>query len=365
MTDYRLPVNADGKPAYDIVIKDHFYGLLEEMPKLSCQKRKVCIVTEKQVAGYYLQEVFELLQNICYQVKVFVFEPGEASKNLDTVSRLYDFLIRNAYDRKDLLVALGGGVTGDLTGFAAATYLRGIDFIQIPTSLLSQVDSSIGGKTGVDFHSYKNMVGAFYMPKLVYINIATLNTLTDREYRSGMGEVIKHGLIRDFEYYQWILANKDKILARDPEAMAHMVHGSVRIKKEVVEEDPREQGIRAILNYGHTYGHSIEKEMGFALTHGECVGIGSILASAISEARGMISREDYKQICQLFTWFGFPGLPENLSGEKVIQEMKHDKKMEQGIIKFILLDRIGQARICRDVTPEEMMTAFKKVSQGD
>ncbi len=354
MTDYRVNVQAEGRHAYDIVIKDHFYGLLEELPRLSCQTRKVCIVTDKKVASIYLQEVFELVQGLCGALKVFVFEEGEARKNLDTVSRLYEFLIRNHYDRKDLLLALGGGVTGDLTGFAAATYLRGIDFIQVPTSLLSQVDSSIGGKTGVDFQGHKNMVGAFYMPKLVYINISTLTTLSDREYRSGLGEVIKHGLIRDADYYRWILDNRAGILSRDPETMAHMVEGSVRIKKEVVEEDPREQGIRALLNYGHTFGHAIEKEMNFALTHGECVGIGSVLATALSAARGLISMEEYEQIRQLFQSLNFPDLPDSLSEDQVIKEMKHDKKMEQGIISFILLNRIGQAGIFRDVTEEEM-----------
>lgn len=359
MTDYRVSVKAEGRHAYDIVIKDHFYGLMEELPRLSCQNRKVCIVTDRKVASIYLQEVFELIQPLCGVVKVFVFEEGEARKNLDTVSRLYEFLIRNHYDRKDLLMALGGGVTGDLTGFAAASYLRGIDFIQVPTSLLSQVDSSIGGKTGVDFQGHKNMVGAFYMPRLVYINISTLATLSDREYRSGLGEVIKHGLIRDAGYYQWILENRDGILSRDSETMARMVEGSVRIKKEVVEEDPKEQGIRALLNYGHTFGHAIEKEMDFALTHGECVGIGSILATGISAARGLISMEDYKQVCQLFQSLGFPDLPDSLTAEEVIREMKHDKKMEHGIIKFILLNRLGQAAIYRDVTEEEMAEAYQ------
>ena len=198
MENKRLNVRAEGRHVYDILITRGFLGLAEELKTMGLENRRVCIVTEDHVAGYYLKEVEELLHSWCRELKTYVFPEGEASKNLDTVAKLYEFLIENEFDRKDLLLALGGGVTGDLTGFAAATYLRGIDFVQVPTSLLAQVDSSIGGKTGVDFNAYKNMVGAFYMPKLVYINIDTLKTLSQRQYHSGLGEVIKHGLIREY-----------------------------------------------------------------------------------------------------------------------------------------------------------------------
>ena len=365
MSDSRIQVNADGRQAYDIVIREHFYGLLEEMPRLNSPERKVCIVTDRQVASYYLQPVFEMLQNICFAVKVFVFEAGEKSKNLDTVRRLYEFLIRNGYDRKDMLIALGGGVVGDLTGFTAATYLRGIDYVQIPTSLLAQVDSSIGGKTGVDFSQYKNMVGAFYMPKLVYINIDTLTTLSGRQYNSGLGEVIKHGLIRDPDYYRWVRDNRERIAAREPSAMAVMVEGSIKIKKAVVEEDPRETGIRALLNFGHTLGHSLEKCLDFSYTHGECVGMGCLLAAAISARRGMISGEDLRKIGELFHYFRFPDIPDTISPEDIVRDTRYDKKMEHGVIKFILLDRIGEAVIRRDVTQEEMLTAFRVIQEAD
>lgn len=236
--------------------------------------------------------------------------------------------------------------------------MRGIDFLQIPTTLLAQVDSSIGGKTGVDFQSYKNMVGAFYMPKLVYINIRTLETLSEREFHSGLGEVIKHGLIRDKDYYAWIKENRETIARREPEVLAQMVEGSCKIKRAVVEEDPREQGIRALLNFGHTFGHSIEKLMDFSLTHGECVGIGCVLAAAMSRKRGYISEKEYEDIAEMFGYFDFPAVPEQLKPEEIIRETRHDKKMEHGTIKFILLRAVGEADIFKDVSEAEMRDVF-------
>ena len=358
MLEKRLEVKAEGKKIYDILIRDTFSGLAEELAPFGIEDRKLCIVTERNVAGYYLNEVQEVLEKACRQVDIFIFQAGEASKNLDTVSQLYRYLILHEYDRKDMLIALGGGVVGDLTGFAAATYLRGVDFVKVPTSLLSQVDSSIGGKTGVDFQSYKNMVGAFYMPKLVYINIRTLETLSEREFHSGLGEVIKHGLIRDKDYYAWIKENRETIARREPEVLAQMVEGSCKIKRAVVEEDPREQGIRALLNFGHTFGHSIEKLMDFSLTHGECVGIGCVLAAAMSRKRGYISEKEYEDIAEMFGYFDFPAVPEQLKPEEIIRETRHDKKMEHGTIRFILLRAVGEADIFKDVSEAEMRDVF-------
>ena len=360
MLEKRLEVKQEGKKIYDIVIRDDFEGILRELQQFDIVKRKLCIVTERNVASYYLNEVQELLEPHCRQLEIFIFQEGEENKNLQTVNQLYRFLIQHEFDRKDMLFALGGGVTGDLTGFAAATYLRGIDFVQIPTSLLAQVDSSIGGKTGVDYHAYKNMVGAFYMPKLVYINVNTIKTLSERQYHSGLGEVIKHGLIRDRAYFEWIKANKEAIAERKDEALAHMVEGSCLIKRAVVEEDPKEHGVRALLNFGHTLGHSIEKLMNFSLTHGECVAIGSLLAADISSKRGYISEQENKEIKNIYAYFDFPALPKELKAKEVVKETKHDKKMEHGKIKFILLDQIGKAAIYQDVTPEEMLAVIEQ-----
>ena len=359
MKTKRLEVRAEGKKVYDIVIESSFSKLVEELSSFGIKERKLCIVTEDHVASYYLEEVKNILEGQCAKLEVYIFQEGEASKNLSTVDNLYQFLITHEFDRKDMLLALGGGVTGDLTGFAAATYLRGIDFVQIPTSLLAQVDSSIGGKTGVDYHAYKNMVGAFYMPKLVYINVSTVKTLSERQYHSGLGEVIKHGLIRDKAYFEWIRDNKEAIAKREDAALAYMIEGSCQIKRAVVEEDPKEHGVRATLNFGHTLGHSIEKLMNFSLTHGECVAIGSLLAADISCKRGYISEAENRDIKEVYKYFDFPILPEELNAQDIVKETRHDKKMEHGKIKFILLAKVGEAKIYQDVTSEEMLEILK------
>lgn len=359
MKTKRLEVRAEGRKVYDIVIESSFSKLVEELSSFGIKERKLCIVTEDHVASYYLEEVKNILEGQCAKLEVYIFQEGEASKNLSTVDSLYQFLIIHEFDRKDMLLALGGGVTGDLTGFAAATYLRGIDFVQIPTSLLAQVDSSIGGKTGVDYHAYKNMVGAFYMPKLVYINVSTVKTLSERQYHSGLGEVIKHGLIRDKAYFEWIRDNKEAIAKREDAALAYIIEGSCQIKRAVVEEDPKEHGVRATLNFGHTLGHSIEKLMNFSLTHGECVAIGSLLAADISCKRGYISEAENKDIKEVYKYFDFPVLPEELNAQDIVKETRHDKKMEHGRIKFILLAKVGEAKIYQDVTSEEMLEILK------
>lgn len=251
-----INVKYDGKPLYDIVIEQSFDKLSEEFNKLGVTGRRLCIVSDSNVAELYAKQVSAELEKTGNKVFTYVFEAGEENKNLNTVEDVYEFLIQNHFDRKDMLVALGGGVVGDLTGFTAATYLRGIDFIQVPTSLLAQVDSSIGGKTGVDFRAYKNMVGAFHQPRLVYMNISVLKSLSRRLFNSGFGEIIKHGLIKDIEYYKWLGSNADKIKALDSDALEHMIYVSCNIKREVVEKDPKEKGDRALLNFGHTLGHA-------------------------------------------------------------------------------------------------------------
>ena len=356
-----ITVNYNQKPCYNIVIENDFSKLAENVTKLEISGRKLAVITDSNVGPLYADKVAQCLKETGNNIFVYTFEAGEKNKNLNTVQDVYEFLIKNKFDRKDMLLALGGGVTGDLTGFAAATYLRGIDFVQIPTSLLAQVDSSIGGKTGVDYHAYKNMVGAFYMPKLVYINVNTVKTLSERQYHSGLGEVIKHGLIRNKAYFEWMKDNKEAVAKREDEALAYMIEGSCEIKRAVVEEDPKEHGVRALLNFGHTLGHSIEKLMNFSLAHGECVAVGSLLAADISCQRGYISEEENKEIKELYAYFDFPVLPEELKAEDIVKETRHDKKMEHGKIKFILLDKVGEATIYQDVTPEEMLTVLERV----
>jgi len=358
----RLTICRNGDPIYDICMKTSFDGLKKETEAFDLRDHKICIVTDSNVAALYLEEVKAVLSQCCSKISVFIFPAGEENKNLNTVKELYEHLIREHFDRKDMLAALGGGVTGDLCGFAAATYLRGIDFIQIPTTLLSQVDSSIGGKTGVDFDAYKNMVGAFHMPRLVYTNLEALLTLPKEQFSSGMGEVIKHGLIRDKAYYQWLKDNHNAIMARDLSVCREMVFWSNEIKKAVVEKDPTEQGERAYLNFGHTLGHAVEKLKDFSLLHGHCVGLGCVAAARICRLKGLLTWQEEMDIRETMERFGIPVTVNGLSWDAVYQATKSDKKMDSGSVKFILLKKIGEAYADCTLTEQEIQAGFDAVS---
>lgn len=353
----RIQVKSDGKPCYEIWLEHSFDKLKEALDEFEIKNRKVAVITDSRVGGLYGEELIKLLTPLAGKVTLFAFEEGEANKTLDTVRKVYTHLIEEKFDRKDLLIALGGGVVGDLTGFTAATYLRGVDFIQIPTTLLSQVDSSIGGKTGVDFDSYKNMVGAFHQPRLVYMNLSVLNTLSGEQFASGMGEILKHGLIRSSDYYEWTISHMSEIEDRKPGTLKEMVYGSCLIKRDVVEEDPKEQGVRALLNFGHTIGHSVEKLKDFALLHGECVALGSVAAGFISWKRGLISNEEFFELRDMFVGFGLPITLDGLTAEEIVRATKLDKKMRAGQIRFILLRGIGEAFVDDTVTDQELYEA--------
>ena len=361
MEDKRLLIHYDKKPCYEIVFTDSFKALPAELSALHTEEKKICIVTDSKVDPLYGQEVCDLVAGVCKKTCLYSFPEGEESKNLNTVKDLYAFLIENHFDRKDLLIALGGGVVGDLTGFTAATYLRGIDFIQIPTTLLAQADSSIGGKTGVDFDSYKNMVGAFHMPKLVYMNVNTLTTLDGRQFYAGFAEIMKHGLIKDEAYYMWLIKHMYEIHDRKLSVLSEMTYRSCLIKKEVVENDPLEKGERALLNFGHTLGHAIEKAKHFSLLHGECVALGAVAASFISWKRDMISMEEYYEIRDMFVPFNLPISVDNINAKEVLALTKSDKKMESGSLKFVLLNGIGHAVTDTTVTEQEIMNAINEI----
>lgn len=357
----RLDVKKDGAFCYTICLEQGFEKLPEELRKLGKDRHRICIVTDSNVASLYLKEVEVQLKSEFKEIHSFVMPAGEPYKNLDTVRSLYEFLIQNHFDRKDCLIALGGGVVGDLTGFTAATYLRGIDFIQVPTTLLSQVDSSIGGKTGVDFDSYKNMVGAFHMPKLVYMNLSVLHTLSEEQFSCGMGEILKHGLIKNADYFSWCIENAKAIQKRELPVLNTMILESCRIKKDVVEQDPTEQGDRALLNFGHTLGHAVEKLKNFSLLHGQCVAIGCAAALEISKNRGYLTSEEVDQVEEAMKLFGLPTKTQHLSSEEILEVSKSDKKMEAGHIKFILLKNIGEAYVDRTVTREELQKAAEAI----
>ncbi len=353
-----ININYNGSPLYNINIEHGFERLLAVFGSLGSKNRRLCIVTDSTVGAIYLKTVTNIAKNCAQNVISFTFEAGEKSKNLDTIADLYECLIKAHFDRNDIIVALGGGVTGDMAGYGAATYLRGIRVVQIPSSLLAMVDSSIGGKTGVDFRGYKNMVGSFHQPSAVYINIQMLSTLTDAQYYSGFGEIVKHGIIRDMAYFNYIKDNLSGIISRDPYVLEEIVAGSCNIKRVVVENDPEEKGERAVLNFGHTLGHAIEKLMDFKMLHGECVSAGMAAAAYISMKRGMIDKECYNSIISILEGLNLPVKVKGLKADDIIKISKSDKKMDAGRIKFILINGMGNAVICNDVTDSEMAEAL-------
>ena len=362
MAEQKLLVKREGDFHYPIYFKNDFQDLAGAIREEGLENRKICIVTDSHVAPLYHEAVKSALQEISSEIFSFVFEAGEKNKNLNTVQELYKTLIENEMDRKGLLVALGGGVVGDLTGFGASTYLRGIDFIQVPTTLLAQVDSSVGGKTGVDFLQYKNMVGAFHQPRLVYMNLSTLSSLPAEQFACGMGEILKTGLICDGDFFRYVCCEQKGIKKLDMEQIARMVRRCCEIKAGVVERDPKEQGERALLNLGHTVGHAVEKLKNFTLLHGQCVGVGLVAAAYLSMKRGLLTKEEYQEICQGCSDYDLPVHVDGLIPEEVLSATKKDKKMEQGHIRFILMDGIGKSFIDKTVTDEELLSCIQEIT---
>ena len=357
-----LDVKCDNKKAYEIVIESSLSLFSDSFERIGKTYSNVCIITDSGVEKYYLDNIKKIFsKELDKKIFHFVFEQGENSKNLDTVQNIYKFLVDNNFTRDDMLVALGGGVTGDITGFCAATYLRGVDFIQIPTSLLAQVDSSVGGKTGVDFLSYKNMIGAFYMPKLVYCSMYVLNTLDNRQFIAGLGEVIKYGYCFDIDFLNFLINNREKILNRDQKCLEIIVKRSLEHKRRVVEEDPNEKGIRALLNFGHTIGHAVEKLKNFELLHGECVAIGIAAASYISMKKDLISLDDHNYIISTLESFGLPTSVKGLDPDEITKTTYSDKKRTGLGIKFILLKEIGSGYIATDVSDIDINDAAKSI----
>ncbi len=361
----RLPILYNKKPCYDIVFSHTFEELPQELQDLGVENRKICIYTDSNVEKLYAKQIQELLEPVCRKVILFSFPAGEEYKTLDTIKEAYKTLIEAGFDRKDLILALGGGVVGDMAGYTAATYLRGIDFVQVPTTLLAQSDSSIGGKTGVDFDGYKNMVGAFHMPRLVYMNLATLKTLDARQFYNGFAEVMKHGLIKDAIFYEWLIDKMYEICERDLDTLEEMIMRSCTVKKLVVEKDPTEQGERALLNFGHTIGHAIEKYKNFTLSHGECVALGCVAAAFISWKHELLTMEEYYEVRDMFVPFNLPISVEDIDPQEVLRLTKSDKKMKDGTLQFILLKRVGKAMRDTSVTDEDILAALDELTFKD
>lgn len=336
-------------------------GLLDHSallaPYLQKQK-KVLVVSNVTVAPIYLERLTATLAEIGVQALPVVLPDGEQYKHWETLNLIFDALLKNHCERNTTLIALGGGVIGDMGGFAAACYQRGMPFIQIPTTLLSQVDSSVGGKTAINHPLGKNMIGAFYQPKLVLADIATLDTLPERELKAGLAEVIKYGLIRDPEFFVWLEHNVEKLLAREREALAFAVQRSCANKAEVVAADEHERGERALLNLGHTFGHAIETGLGYGeWLHGEAVAAGTLIAAELSCRLGWLSTESCARIESLFVRAGLPVIGPQLGADRYLELMRHDKKVQEGKLRLVLLKGIGQAVVSDQATESDIVQA--------
>ncbi len=353
-----------GERSYEIVIGA---GLLEGISgaaeawlqrRYGSVRRVAALVTDRNVSSH-AERVADGLQRAGWRAEVIALEPGEGSKSLEVMARLYDRFVEMKADRRTTVFAVGGGVIGDAAGFAAATYNRGLPFIQVPTTLLADVDSSVGGKVGVNHPQAKNLIGAFHQPAGVIIDTDALATLPDREFRSGLAEVVKYGVILDAEFFDYLEANAASILERKPDALRHVIGRSCRLKADVVEQDEYETtGLRAVLNYGHTFGHAFEALCGYgALLHGEAVAIGMVYASRLAERLGRIDAEATARQVALLEAFGLPtALPQGVSldADEIIERMKLDKKAAEGRMRFILPTRIGHVELVNDVPEIEV-----------
>lgn len=354
-----LTVDASTK-SYPIYIGEGLLGLSSLFQRIFPKPKKLIIVTNTIVAPLYLEKYKNVLSDLGHVVVSIILPDGEANKNWHTLNLIFDGLLENSAERSSVLVALGGGVVGDMTGFAAAVYQRGIPFVQIPTTLLAQVDSSVGGKTAINHPLGKNMIGSFYQPEAVVIDLSVLDTLPERELSAGLAEVIKYGLIADPEFFDWLEANMEGLRGKDKTLLAEAVHRSCENKARVVGIDEHEHGLRAILNLGHTFGHAIETALGYGVClHGEAVGIGMMLAAQVSCSLGAFGLDDVERVRRLLERAGLATNAPELGFDRWIELMGHDKKVDAGRIRFVLLEKIGKAYVTADV-PVEVLKAFLK-----
>ncbi|MDO3387384.1 3-dehydroquinate synthase [Gilvimarinus sp. SDUM040013] len=329
----------------DNLLKSHIHG------------RQVCVVTNETIAPLYLNHYRQSLGSAGFEVSTVVLPDGESHKNLATLDRIFSHLLEQRFDRSCTLIALGGGVVGDMTGFAAASYQRGINFIQVPTTLLSMVDSSVGGKTGVNHALGKNMIGAFYQPQAVIADVALLASLPRRELAAGVAEVIKYGLICDAPFFNWLESNIDSVMAGNVEALSYCVERSCDDKAKVVAQDEREGGVRAILNLGHTFGHAIENAQGYGVwLHGEAVATGMLMAIDLSVRMGLLASDVLDRSIKLIELAGLPIKgPANMTNQQYLDLMSVDKKVQDGQLRLILLKSLGEAFVTSDIDSELLL----------
>ena len=349
-----------GEKSYPIYLHDDWKTLFQKASEY-LKSEKVLIITDEHVSPLYCRETEEMFQSNGSKTFTAVVAPGETSKSLQAAEKLYTAALEAGLERSSLIIALGGGVIGDLAGFVASTYMRGIPFVQIPTSLLAQVDSSIGGKVAVNHPQAKNIIGSFYQPKCVLMNLRTLTTLPDRELSTGMAELLKHGIIRDETLLKWLEANMDSLMARNIDLLTEAVFRSCEIKAQVVSRDEKEQGLRAILNFGHTIGHAVEAASGYGtLTHGEAVAIGMVAEAHIAHILGRIDREYIERIKRVLLRAGLPVTVPDPDSGRLLEWMRHDKKNVHGKILFVLPTAPGKVEVFRDVRTEVILEALKE-----
>jgi 3-dehydroquinate synthase len=330
--------------------------------------KRVAIVSNTVVAPLYLGRLQAALEKLGAGTTAIILPDGETQKSPEALNRIFDHLLAERCDRSTTILALGGGVIGDLAGFAAATYQRGVPFLQVPTTLLAQVDSSVGGKTGINHPRGKNMIGAFWQPRLVVADTETLNTLPDRELSAGMAEVIKYGLIGDLSFFEWLETNMEKLMARDADALTFAIERSCRNKAEVVAADELEtarQGGRALLNLGHTFGHAIETGAGYGVwLHGEAVAAGTMMAAVLSQRLGWLTEHDLERIRNLFMRAKLPVVGPALGADRYVDLMGHDKKVIDGRLRLVLLRRLGEAVTWADAPPAEIRASIKRCTEA-
>ncbi len=363
-----------GDRSYDVNIESNVLGAfadyletwLEELPEVARSAKKAFVVTDKNVQSLHAVHVLSALQKKDWKAEQFVIEPGETSKSLDVISQMYDQLIAMQADRFTIVIAVGGGVVGDAAGFAAATFARGIPFVQVPTTLLAQVDSSVGGKVGINHPQGKNLIGAFHQPLGVLVDTNTLQTLPERDYRSGLAEVVKYGVILDADFFEYLEQNITELNNRTPQVMRFIVAASCRFKADVVEQDEHETtGLRACLNYGHTFAHAFENLSGYGeLLHGEAVAMGMIYASKLAEKLEYISSDVTQRQQNLLEALSLPtSLPEglSLSTDDILASMQRDKKTVGGKLRFVLPTELGKVKLFDDIPKETVRDVIESL----
>ena len=362
MNQNKIPVSLSNN-SYEVTLKQGIINCIgEELYRIGiCNDRKILIISNKEISNLYGGKLLKNLKKYNFSANIFNIKEGEFHKNLGSLSDIYNAAFDVGLDRNSLMIALGGGIVGDVTGFAAATWLRGIEYIQIPTTLLSMVDSSVGGKTAVNHPNGKNLIGAFYQPKAVFIDPETLKTLPNREFKAGMAEVIKYGVIKDKELFEYLESdkNRNKIINLENEALIKIINNSIKIKASIVSEDEKETGIRAILNYGHSFGHVIENLCGYGeYLHGEAISIGMKIAGDIATEKDLWLKEHSLRQDNLIESYGLPIQVPKIKKDEIITILMGDKKVRNGKMRFILPTKIGEVDIFNDVEESQFLKYF-------